>query len=210
MVKLLLAIKHAFPWLWNVAEFINGLIFSLITKRVSELAAVMVKNEAPEGYRFSMVREEEIPALSAFLSAIPDESLKFFTPHSFSEKALRRLWRNPSFLMMKATKTEDGTFSGYFFLRCFFVGVSVAGLIVGDEYRNRGIGTAMWESLMRISNKLKFRMFATISKDNIPSLKSCGNVNEMIVRKRMRNGYMLVECKEKQTINNSIIYENND
>lgn len=197
MVKLLLAIKHAFPWLWNVAEYINGLIFSLITRRVFDLAAVMIKNEAPDGYQFSMVKEEEIPSLSSFLTAIPDDSLKYFTPHSFKEKALRRLWRNPSFLMMKATKKEDGTITGYFFLRCFFVGVSVAGLIVGDEYRNHGIGTAMWESLMRISKKLKFRMFATISKDNIPSLKSCGNVNEMVVRKRMRNGYMLVECKEK-------------
>ena len=197
MVSLLLSIKHQFPWIWNCVEFINGGLFCLRARKVEEMAAGMIENVAPEGFAFSVVSKEDIPALSEFLCAQSKSSIQYFNPHHFDVKTLARLRRNPSFLMMKAVDNASGRIAGYFFLRCFCVGKSVAGLIVDEGKRDLGIGTAMWTCCSKISTALGFRMYATISDKNKSSLASCSKGTRMLVRTKMDDGYMLVECLAK-------------
>lgn len=195
MIKLILNIKHNCPAIWQGLEKVNGLLFRRRGRKALRIARPILGQAAPEGFSFSLVSAEELPALSEFLLAQPEESLAYFRPHLFDVRTLRRLMDNPSFLMMKVTTASDGRIVGYFFLRCFFAGAGVAGLIVDEPVRNQGLGTSIWKVCRELCRKLHLMMFATISEYNIPSLKSCGRGTQMKVVKKMADDYMLVKCK---------------
>lgn len=196
MISLLVAIKRALPGLWNVAERINGFLFRLRWRNISHIASEVLRDTAPEGVEFSLVSKQDLAALSSFLESQPEDSFRFFRPHLFDVRTLSRLFHNDSFIMMKSVDTE-GRMTGYFFLRCFFIRVAFAGLIVDKGHWNRGIGRSMWASCMEICRRSRLRMFATIADENYPSLKSCGHGTSMKVRKQMSKGYSLIECKSK-------------
>ena len=197
MIAQLLNIKHNCPHLWNAVERVNGSLFCFRRRGMEDRAESLIAAGSPEGFAFSLVEPDDIPELSAFLQAQPQESLEYFRPHLFDRDTLTRLHRNPSFLMMKATETASGRIVGYFFLRCFFVGAAFAGLIVDGDYRNRGLGTCMWATCMSVCRREKMRMFATISGQNVPSLRSCRKGTDMKVKKRITKDYLFIESKSK-------------
>ena len=196
MIKLLLDIKHRCPWIWDAIERLNGCLFRLRSRKPESVASALPA-KVPEGFRFLPVEAADIPDLSRFLSSQPEERLQYFRPHNFDEKSLRKRFDNPSFLMMKVREETSGRLAGYFFLRFFFVGAAVAGLIVAEEYTNQGVGRSIWAYCMDICRQMRFRMFATISNRNVPSLKSCRYGTRMRIVKTMPDDYMLVECKTK-------------
>ena len=196
MIKLLLDIKHHCPWIWDAIESFNGWLFRLRCRKPEAVASALLDG-APEGFRFLPVEAADIPELSRFLSSQPEERLQYFRPHNFDEKSLQKRFDNPSFLMMKVIEESEEKLAGYFFLRFFFVGAAVAGLIVAEEYANQGLGRNIWARCMDICHQVRFRMFATISSRNVPSLKSCQYGTRMRIIKTMPDDYMLVECKTK-------------
>ncbi len=195
MIALLLALKHKYPRFWDFLERINGKLFLLWCRHPERKAAEVLAGNCPEGFSFSLIGEDDLQKVSAFLLSQPEESLHYFRPHLFDEGTLRHLHSNRSFLMMKVTENASGRIVGYYFLRCFFIGIGVAGLIVDEPFRDQGLGTAIWTACLNICKRLHLRMYATISDRNIPSLKSCSNGTRMQVVKRMADGYMLVKCK---------------
>jgi GNAT superfamily N-acetyltransferase len=197
MISWLVSFKRAFPGLWNGIERANGALFKIWWRSISQTASGTIAEYAPDGFSFSMVEKDDLPSLSAFLEAQPEDSFQFFRPHLFDMATLTRLWKNSSFLMMKATDSE-GRIIGYYFLRCFFVGVAFAGLIVDEGYRNLGLGRRMWASCMRVCHKRHLRMFATVSSKNIPSLRSCSHGTDMKILRQMKDDYLMIECKIKQ------------
>ena len=97
---------------------------------------------------------------------------------------------------------EDGSISGYFFLRCFFTGKAFLGKMVDSERQGRGIGKMMCSCAMDIAMALGLRMFESISKDNLASLYSSQSVLNLRVIKEMDNNYLYIEDLSKKTESN--------
>lgn len=197
MIACLIALKRKFPGLWNRVEDVNGFLFHLRYRHFPQQAAKELGKEEVAGYRFSLLEAEDLPSLTSFLATQTQENLKWFAPHAFDAKTLRRLWRNPAFLMMKVT-SPDGQMAGYFFLRGFFIGRAFTGLIVDRAHQNQGIGTAIWASCADICHAAGLKMQATIAPENQPSIKSCHRATEVRQIADLDDGYMAVQCSPKK------------
>ena len=196
MIRALVAFKRRFPWAWNQVERANGRLFRLRYRRTDSIAASVLDKVDVAGCRFSLLEENDLPALESFLAGQDEESLTWFHPHAFDRKTLERLFRNPSFVMMKVVD-PDGAMAGYFFLRCFFIGRAFAGLLVNAPWRNRGIGTAIWAACAEICARAGLRMQATISTENKPSVVSCKKGTDIRELQALEDHYLAVECKQK-------------
>ena len=129
--------------------------------------------------------------LEKFFAAQPEESFKFFKPHGFDAKSLRKLQRNRAFLAYIVK--YDNSPVGYFFLRSFFFGKAYLGKMVDHDYQGKGIGKMMCLCAMDIASALGLRMFETISKDNLSSLFSTQNVLETRIVEEMPDNYLMIE-----------------
>ena len=67
------------------------------------------------------------------------------------------------------------------------------GKMVDVNVQGKGIGTKMCLCAMEISKALGLRMFETISKDNIASLRSTEKVLNVRIVEEMENGYLYIE-----------------
>lgn len=196
MIERLVSFKRRHPKAWSLVESVNGAFFRLRYGKVEETAEDVLKGFSAAGCPFSLIEEEDLVSLESFLKGQDEDNLKWFKPHGFDADTLGRLYRNPSFVMMKVTG-PDGRFTGYFFLRCFFTGRAFAGLVVDRDWQNRGIGTQIWRALAGVCDRLGLRMQATISRDNKPSMASCSKGTCMEETETMEDGYIAVECKMK-------------
>jgi len=197
MIACLVAFKRKFPGLYHGVEDVNGLLFRLLHGRLPEVADDVLAGQTEGGASFSRIVSADLPALERFLLSQPADNLRWFSPHAFDAKTLHRLYRNPSFLMMKVT-APDGVMAGYFFLRCFFIGRAFAGLIVDKRYQNRGIGARIWACCAAICAKAGLKMQATISPENLPSVHSCRKGTEITQVTNLDNGYLAVDCQPRK------------
>lgn len=191
ITSLLVKIKHRFPGLWRGVERVNGIVVRLRYGDVNTKADAVIA----EAEGWSLVTEEDIPALSAFLLAIPEERKAHFDPHPFDIAGLRHIFRSGSFIMLIVR--EEGEIIGYHFLRLFATGTAFHGLTVAESHGGRGIGTRMWALGARIASALGMEMRATISEANLPSLASCRRGCDTRVLERLPGGYLLLKCKPK-------------
>ena len=180
------------------------MIFFLRHRNIIRLAIEVLENSSSEGYEFSLATQDDVPGLMAFLNSQPEESFRYFRPHRFDEKTLRRIIKGYSFLVMKVTDAVSDEIKGYFFLRCFCDNRAFAGLLVDHQLQDRGIGTFIWTACSSICKSLGIRMFATIDRKNLSSLRSCDKGTEIISRKELYDDYLLVECRMKEQINKKI------
>lgn len=199
MVSTLIYIKHRFETVWGMVEKINSFLLGFTFPRVKKMDFSLLRNFNSDEFEFSLVDRTDIDALIDFRVRQRDEYLRYFDPHRFDRATIERMLGNQSYILMKVMKKDHKDILGYFFLRCFFIGKAFHGLIVDEKYTNRGLGTKMW----RISNELcknsHLRMFATISKHNIPSLKSASNAGQVKVSEKLDNDFLLIECYPKKT-----------
>ena len=204
MVSWLISIKRRFPRFWRIVEDVNGAFFHLRHSDILQISENVLEETSPLGYNFSLAVEDDASSLSSFLSGQPEDSLRYFQPHGFDEKTMRRIIKSYSYLAMKVTDSVSGKISGYFFLRCFCDNRAFAGLLVDNETRNKGVGTAIWMACSMICQRLGIRMFATIAEKNLPSLRSCSKGAEIIAKEKLSGDYILVECTIKDNINKII------
>ncbi len=193
MTALLIYLKHHCPRLWLTIESLNSLLFSLRYGRAESVAASELAALADGDIRLSLVEEGDIAALARLLQHQPEDYLRYFHPHAFSEQELRRLLSSRAFIMMKATLTRDGTMAGYCFLRCFCVGKAFHGFLVGKGYDGHGIGAAMMKANKAICRRLRLRLCSTVSSRNIASLRASEKASSILSKTQLRDGYMLIE-----------------
>lgn len=198
MTSLLIYIKHRLPWLWSIAERMNGRLFARLYQTLAQNVDDVLGAYRREDFSFSAITEEDLGALEAFLRRQTSRYLAYFDPHPFDGHTLRRLLNDRAFAMMKITNADDGSFAGYFFLRCFFVGKAFHGLLADERYANRGLGTSMWALSCEICGRTGLRMFATVSEHNAASIASARRATDVAVVERLHNDYMLIECKPRR------------
>lgn len=197
MTALLLFIKHHLQWIWNIIEALNGALFRLRYPHWKDKAAATLRaslNSNKCAVEWSLVNKEDLPVLANWLQQHAATAQKYFQPHGFEVQDLLRLWKNPAFLLIKVcSSAPDSRIIGYHFLRCFCIGRAFHGLIVAPQFSGKGIGAQMWRIAYQIARQQGITLFATISDNNLPSLKSAQKSVVLEAKKQLPQHYHLYQ-----------------
>lgn len=182
------------PWLWDIVEWINAVLFVLRYGRKMRKMGDVLKSYGQD-FRIYPIREVDVSELFSFFQAQPQEDFTYFRPHGFDVKSLRKLQRNKAFLAYVVK--DKGVIAGYFLLRSFFIGKCYRGYMVDHQHRGLGINKLMARIATDIASLLGLRTFGTIAPENLPSLNSSKSVNNVKIIKTLKNGDYYVEyCKK--------------
>ena len=190
MYKLAHYLRDHLPFIWDFVDWVNGVLFTWLYGRKMKALPGLLEAVAGE-YKIVEMSSIQATDLEKFFAAQPEESFKFFKPHGFDAKSLRKLQRNRAFLAYIVK--YDNSPVGYFFLRSFFFGKAYLGKMVDHAHQGKGIGKMMCLCAMDIASTLGLRMFETISKDNLSSLYSTQNVLETRIVEEMPDNYLMIE-----------------
>ena len=190
MYRLAHFLRDHLPFIWDFVDWLNGVLFTWRYGRKMKVLQEMLAAAAGE-YKIVELSSIQATDLEKFFATQPEDCFKYFKPHGFDAKSLRKLQRNKAFL---AYIVKDGDFLvGYFFLRSFFFGKAYLGKMVDHDHQGKGIGKMMCLCAMDIASALGLRMFETISKDNLSSLYSTQNVLETRIVEEMPDNYLMIE-----------------
>lgn len=189
LYKLAHTIQTKIPWLWEGVEALNSMVCGWKIGDVLSLQSGL-----PEGMRIADVNDAE--RLSDFFARQPEESFKWFRPHSFDEGTMRKLLGRKSYIIY--VLEEEGKIIGYAFLRCFINGKCFLGKMVDVNHQGKGVCTKLCEVGMDIARKTGFRMFESINKENIGSMKASQKACDVIVVEELDNGDLLIEDKPRK------------
>ena len=193
LYKIAHIIRDKFSWLWDIIEYLNSFLFNI--RYGKKLKNIDFKN-IPEGYEVTPINAIETKRMVEFFARQPEDAFKFFHPHGFDEKNIKKLQKNKAFLGY--VLMQDQNVVGYVFLRCFFNGKCFRGKMVDFQHRGKGYGKILGSIANEIAFGIGLKMFATVSPDNIASFASTKAVNEIRIIKRMPNGdYYIEELPKK-------------
>lgn len=190
LYKIAHILRDKLGWLWNLIEWLNGMLFWL---RYGKKLKDFTFSTVPEGY--DVMKFADIPTenLVEFFEHQPEEAFTYFRPHGFDAKSIKRLQRNKAFLAYVLVDQVNDQIAGYCFNRCFFHGVGYRGRMVDAGYRGKGLGTAMNKMLNEVGFGIGLRLFETVSKDNVASYKSALSASNVRVVKEMPNNELYLE-----------------
>lgn len=196
MERILIFIKHHFTFLWKIIEWGNGRFFSLIYKTtVENVLSAVFDDLASAPFTYRKLEITDANSLKDLINAQKVPDLEFFRPHGFDLIAIRKQFKNPSFLMMGAFYNEK--IVGYFFLRFFANKKCFVGRLIDLNYRGKGIGTVMNKIMYETAWRMNFRCLSTISRNNKAVMKAHSKNPIMVVLKELSNDYLLVEFKRE-------------
>lgn len=197
MTAFFLKLKHHFKLVWSIIEWLNGKLFSLFYARSFETEiGKLLENSSSNKYKYKRLEEKNMEALSAFFERQPKESYRFFNPHSFDSASLKRMFDNPSFIMMGVT--DGDKLVGYFFLRCFINKKCFIGRIVDAAYQKQGIANGMNDIMYKAAWRNGFQCLTTISKQNEAIVNLHKKEANTVILRELPNNYLLVEMKQAQ------------
>lgn len=176
------------PWVWNLVEELNAALCAFKIGDRRRLQTCMI-----EGVRVADIKDAE--PLACFFASQPPESYKWFRPHAFDEATMRKLLRRKSYIIY--VMEERGEIIGYAFLRCFINGKCFLGKMVDARHQGKGVCTKLCAVGMDIAVKTNFRMYESINKENIGSMKASQKACEVIVVEELENGDLLIEDRPK-------------
>lgn len=183
-------LRDKLTWLWNIIDWVNGLVFSL---RYGGILKDLALKEIPEGYKIVTIEDVATEHMVEFFNHQPEEAFTFFRPHGFDARSIKRLQKNGAFLGYVLIDNSNGQIAGYCFNRCFFHGVGYRGRMVDINYRGKGLGTAMNKILNEVGFGIGLRLFETVSKDNVASYRSALSASNVRVVKEMPNNELYLE-----------------
>lgn len=192
MMRFLLFLKHKCGSVWSAVEFFNSLLFNLLYGKKMKLAIHNVlDNQKSDPYRFALLEKNNADNLCEFFRKQPEEMFKYFKPHGFDIKTIRRKIADKSFITIGCF--DGDKIIGYCFIRCFFNGKAFRGKIVDIDYQGKGIAKKMGTIMSDISYSCGLRLYATISKDNLASMNSSKAVNKVVVVEELPDNYVCVQ-----------------
>lgn len=183
-------LRDKFSWLWNVIEWMNGMVFSL---RYGKTLKRLTVKSVPEGYSIVPIKDVLTNELVCFFKNQPEDAFTFFHPHGFDEKSIKRLQKNKAFLGYVLLDKENDRIAGYCFNRCYFHGQGFRGRMVDIDYRGKGLGTAMNKILNEVGFGIGLRLFETVSKDNVASYRSALSASKVKAVKEMEGNELYLE-----------------
>ena len=177
--------------MWDGVESLNANICGLMIGKRQRLQDVLV-----DGIRIADINDAG--RLADFFARQPEDNYKWFRPHAFDEGTLRKLLCKKSYIIY--VMEEKGEIMGYAFLRCFMNGKCFLGKMVDVNHQGKGVCTALCKVGMTIAEMIGFRMFESINKENIGSMRASEKACDIIVVKDMGNGDMLIEDRPKDSL----------
>lgn len=183
-------VQKSCPWIWEGAEWMNSELFGVLKMRgLRRLEECLV-----EGVRLAGV--EDAGVLARFFERQPEESFRWFRPHRFDEGTMRKLLGRRSYIIY--VMEDEGEIIGYAFLRCFVNGKCFLGKMVDVRHRGKGVCTVLCAVGMRMANCLGIRMFESINKENVGSMRASQKACDVLVVEEMENGDVLVEDRMRE------------
>lgn len=190
LYKIAHIIRDKFSWLWDIIEYLNSFLFYM--RYGKKLKDIDFKN-IPEGYEVTPINAIETKRMVEFFACQPEDAFKFFHPHGFDEKSIKKLQKNKAFLGYVLLDKLNNKIAGYCFNRCFFQGQGFRGRMVDIEYRGKGLGTTMNKLLNEVGFGIGVRLFETVSKDNVASYKSALSASNVRVVKELPDNELYLE-----------------
>jgi len=190
LYKIAHILRDKLSWLWNIIEWINGLIFYM---RYGKKLKAFSFTTVPDGYEIVPIKYVSTSEMVAFFERQPEEAYTYFKPHGFDAKSIKLLQRNKAFLGYVLKEKSNGAIAGYCFNRCFFHGQGFRGRMVDINYRGKGLGTAMNKILNEVGFCIGLRLFETVSKDNVASYKSALSASNVKVVKELEHNELYLE-----------------
>lgn len=190
LYKIAHIIRDKFSWLWDIIEYLNSFLFNI--RYGKKLKDIDFKN-IPEGYEVTPINAIETKRMVEFFACQPEDAFKFFHPHGFDEKSIKKLQKNKAFLGYVLLDKLNNKIAGYCFNRCFFHGQGFRGRMVDIEYRGKGLGTTMNKLLNEVGFGIGVRLFETVSKDNVASYKSALSASNVRVVKELPDNELYLE-----------------
>lgn len=190
LYKIAHIIRDKFSWLWDIIEYLNSFLFNI--RYGKKLENIDFKN-IPEGYEVTPINAIETKRMVEFFACQPEDAFKFFHPHGFDEKSIKKLQKNKAFLGYVLLDKLNNKIAGYCFNRCFFHGQGFRGRMVDIEYRGKGLGTTMNKLLNEVGFGIGVRLFETVSKDNVASYKSALSASNVRVVKELPDNELYLE-----------------
>jgi RimJ/RimL family protein N-acetyltransferase len=192
MERILIFIKHHLKFLWYLIEKVNAALFILLYKRTLDtiLLKVLKENTQPP-WLFRQLYYQDSQSLYTLIKSQRESDLKYFKPHGFDQKSIKKQFGINSFLMMGVFDNEE--LIGYFFLRFFTNKKCFVGRLIDENYRGKGIGLKMNTIMYETAWRLGFRCLSTISRNNKAIIKAHSRNTAMVVLKELQNNYLLVE-----------------
>lgn len=178
LYKIAHILRDKISWLWNIIEWINGVIFYM---KYGEKLKAFIFTVIPDGYEIKLIKDIPTERLVEFFARQPEEAYTYFRPHGLDGKSIKMLQKNKAFLGYVLQDKINGKIAGYCFNRCFFHGQGFRGRMVDIDYRGRGLGTAMNKVLNEVGFGIGLRLFETVSKDNIASYRSALSASKVKV-----------------------------
>ncbi len=195
IARLLLFIKHDLPWLWILVDWLNSRLYELLhRKRMSFQVDFAFSSFGLDGFEFRPLVATDLQALEALLVRQGDERLRYFQPHGFDQASLKKMYRNPAFLMFGVFAENDVV--GYFFLRCFWNRRCFVGRLIDQPCEGQGIGRVMNQIMYQIAWRSDFRCMTTVSKENQQVIRSHRNNPHARIIGELSKGYLWVEFTE--------------
>lgn len=177
------------PWIWDGVEALNSFFCGLKIGNGTRLRQCM-----SAGVRLADINDAY--RLADFFARQPEESFKWFRPHAFDEKTMRKLLERKSYIIY--VLEENGEIIGYAFLRCFMNGKCFLGKMVDVNHQGKGVCTKLCEVGMNIAQQTGFRMFESINKENVGSMRASQKACDVIVLEELDNGDLLIEDKPRK------------
>lgn len=190
LYKIAHIIRDKFSWLWDIIEYLNSFLFNM---RYGKKLKIFSFTSVPEGYEVIPISAVETEQLVEFFACQPEDAFKFFHPHGFDEKNIKKLQKKKAFLGYVLLDKLNNKIAGYCFNRCFFHGQGFRGRMVDIEYRGKGLGTTMNKLLNEVGFGIGVRLFETVSKDNVASYKSALSASNVRVVKDLPDNELYLE-----------------
>ena len=184
-------IQEKFPWLWEVVEDLNAVVCGLKIGNIDCLQECLMKD-----VRIASINDAG--GLADFFARQPEECFKWFRPHGFDEGTMRKLLSRKSYIIY--VLEEDGEIIGYAFLRCFINGKCFLGKMVDVNHQGKGVCTTLCRVGMNIAEKIGFRMYESINRDNLGSMKASQKACDVIVVEELEGGDLLIEDRPKGSL----------
>lgn len=184
-------IKNKLPYLWKVIEIINSISISLLYKK--ELVRIMnniCSYQISDKIFIKLAKTDNVIRINELLSQADANDVKYFRPFEFSEKKILCLVKNNAnqFYFL----SDRTNLIGIFFLRFFGNKQAYLGFYIVKEKRGHGIGTQILKILIQSFQNSNILLSATVSKNNVASLKSHLKAG-FIIKKELANDFVLLQ-----------------
>ena len=190
-IELLKKIKNSCPWIWNVIENCNGFVVGLLYGEKIKKAANVALQDIEGFYKYRTLNVEDTTCIMELIERQPEGFDRFFKPHAFDLKTFRKVLKNHTYSLIGCF--DEKKLIGYCFIRFVANKSAYRGKIVDSAYQGRGIAKQMGIIMTKIALDAGFRLFATISKNNVASMKSSNAVNDIRIIKELPDDYVYIE-----------------